>query len=65
MPSDKNEAAIANAIAEFERDNKEVLEAARVFGISYEEYQKVLLALQPHSAFTSASTQDGAHAILG
>jgi len=57
--------AIAEAVAAFERDNQDVLEAARIFGISNEEYQKALIALEPRGSFTSASTQEGEHALMG
>ena len=49
--------AIEEAIAEFARENPDVMEALEVFGIATVEYDRALRALSPSVIYTGSSTQ--------
>jgi len=51
----KNE--LEQAIAEFARENPDVIEALEVFGIAASEYERALRALYPSVTYAGSSTQ--------
>jgi hypothetical protein len=51
QPSDLEE-----SLCKFEKENPEVVEAMRLFNMSWEQYQAALRALQPTRVYTTAST---------
>lgn len=65
MTDHERERALSEAIAGFERDNRELVETIRLFDVSNAEYEKALSALHASPVRTSASTQEGEHALVG
>jgi hypothetical protein len=52
-----NTSQIEDAVAEFVRDNPELLAALQIFGIATSEYERALSSLNPSVTYTAASTR--------
>jgi hypothetical protein len=50
-------AQVQDAIADFARENPELMEALETFGVVSAEYERALRALTPAVLYTSSSTQ--------
>jgi len=65
MTDHEQSEALAEAIAKFDRDNRELLETIRLFEISNAEYEKALNALHVSPVRTCASSQEAEHDFVG